>query len=66
MVWLASDAAARFNGQCFTFNGRKTALWTQPREVHEAFHARPWSVDELSAHYADIAPEPLYQARFVE
>jgi NAD(P)-dependent dehydrogenase (short-subunit alcohol dehydrogenase family) len=66
MVWLASDAAARFNGQCFTFNGRKTALWTQPREVHEAFHATPWTVDELSAHYADIAPEPLYQARFVD
>jgi 3-oxoacyl-[acyl-carrier protein] reductase len=66
MVWLASDAAARFNGQCFTFNGRKTALWTQPQEVHEVFHASPWSVAELAEHYADVVPEPLYEARFVE
>ncbi|MEQ8662241.1 MAG: SDR family oxidoreductase, partial [Gammaproteobacteria bacterium] len=66
MVWLASDAAARFNGQCFTFNGRKTALWTQPREVHERFHDTPWTAAELTAYYDDIEPEALYQARFVE
>jgi len=66
MVWLASDAANHFNGQCITFNGRKTALWTQPREVHEEFRATPWSVEDLAAHYATLAPEPLYQARFVE
>lgn len=66
MVWLASDAAAHFNGQCITFNGRKTALWTQPREVHEVFHPHPWSVDELAAHYAGVAPEPMFQPRFVE
>jgi NAD(P)-dependent dehydrogenase (short-subunit alcohol dehydrogenase family) len=66
MVWLASDAANHFNGQCITFNGRKTALWTQPREVHVEFRATPWSVEDLAAHYATVAPEPLYQARFVE
>jgi len=66
MVWLASDAANHFNGQCITFNGRKTALWTQPREVHEEFRATPWSVEDLAAHYATLAPEPVYQARFVE
>ncbi len=66
MVWLASDAAARFNGQCLTFNGRKTALWTHPAEVHEVFRDAPWSVAELTEHYADIAPEPLWHSRFVE
>lgn len=66
MVWLASDAAAHFNGQCVTFNGRKTALWTIPREVHEVFKATPWTAAELAAHYAKIPPEPAYQPRFVE
>jgi 3-oxoacyl-[acyl-carrier protein] reductase len=66
MVWLASDAANHFSGQCITFNGRKTALWTQPREVHEEFRAAPWSVAELAAHYATVTPEPMYHARFVE
>ncbi len=66
MVWLASDAAQHFNGQIVTFNGRKTALWTQPREMHEAFRATPWTAADLAQHYAAIAPEALYQARFVE
>lgn len=66
MVWLVSDAARHFNGQIVSFNGRKTALWTQPREVHEAFRPTAWSVDDLTRHYANIEPEALYQARFVE
>ena len=66
MIWLASDAAAKFNGQCFTFNGRKTALWTHPTEVKESFKATPWSVAELTAHYADVEPIAAYQPRFVE
>jgi len=66
MLWLLSEAAQHFNGQVMTFNGRKTALWTHPREVHEAFRSEPWSVDDLTRHYAGIEPEALYQARFVE
>ncbi|MBK8960718.1 MAG: SDR family NAD(P)-dependent oxidoreductase [Proteobacteria bacterium] len=66
MVWLASEHAARFNGQCFTFNGRKTALWTHPTEINESFKATPWSVAELAAHYDAIVPVPVYQPRFVE
>jgi len=66
MVWLVSDAARHFNGQIMSFNGRKTALWTQPREVHESFRPTAWSVDDLTRHYANIEPEALYQARFVE
>ncbi len=66
MIWLASDAAAKFNGQCFTFNGRKTALWTHPTEVEESFKATPWSVAELTAHYAEVEAIAAYQPRFVE
>lgn len=66
MLWLLSDAAKHFNGQVMSFNGRKTALWTHPREVHEAFRPQGWTLEDLTRHYAAIAPEPLYQARFVE
>jgi 3-oxoacyl-[acyl-carrier protein] reductase len=66
LVWLASTAANHFNGQCITFNGRKTALWTHPTEVHESFRARAWTAEDLADHYADIAPEPIYSPRFVE
>lgn len=66
MVWLASDRSRRFNGQCFTFNGRKTALWTHPREIEETFHREPWTVDELDAHYAAVEPLAPYSPKFVE
>ncbi|MGE0484511.1 MAG: SDR family NAD(P)-dependent oxidoreductase [Gammaproteobacteria bacterium] len=65
LVWLASAAAERFNGQCLTFNGRKTALWTHPREVHETFREQPFTLADLDAHYAGIEPEPIVQPRFV-
>ena len=66
MLWLVSEDARHFNGQVMTFNGRKTALWTHPHEVHEAFRPAAWTLEELSAHYAHIEPEPPYQARLVE
>lgn len=64
LLWLASDAANHFNGQCITFNGRKTALWSVPREVHETFRDTPFSAAELCEHYAQVVPEELYQPRF--
>ncbi len=64
LLWLASDAANHFNGQCITFNGRKTALWSVPREVHETFRDTPFSAAELCEHYAQVVPEDLYQPRF--
>ena len=64
LLWLASDAANHFNGQCITFNGRKTALWSVPREVHETFRDTPFSAAELCDHYAQVVPEELYQPRF--
>ena len=59
LVWLASDGAARFNGQILSFNGRKTGLWTHPAEVHAEYRDKPWTVDELDAYYRDIEPQPV-------
>ena len=61
LVWLASDGAARFNGQCMTFNGRKTALWVHPEERHVTFHDQPWLVEQLDEHYRHIEPLPMYR-----
>ena len=63
LVWLASEDAARFNGQCLTFNGRKIALWTHPEEQHITFREAPFSADDLAAHFRDVTPLPLYQPR---
>lgn len=63
MVWLASDKAAHLQGQCITFNGRKTALWSHPAEVGATFHDDAWSVEELSAHYADAAQQAIWRPK---
>ncbi len=63
LVWLASDDARHLDGQCITFNGRKTALWTHPEERHVAFREEPWSADDLAAHYSSIEPLPLNSPR---
>lgn len=66
MVWLCSDAAAALNGQCVTFNGRKTALWTHPSEVQVSFRDAPWSAEELEAHYREVEPQPIHRPRMVD
>ncbi|MCP5178975.1 MAG: SDR family oxidoreductase [Pseudomonadales bacterium] len=66
MVWLASDKAAHLQSQCVTFNGRKTALWSHPAETGVTFHAGPWSVEDLAAHYAEVAQQPIWRPRMVE
>ena len=66
LLFLASDAAREWNGQVLTFNGRKTALWSAPEELHETFSSRAMRLEDLVTHYASIAPLPLYQPRFVE
>ena len=63
LVWLASDAAAAFNGQCLTFNGRRTALWRSPVEEHVLQGDGVLDADALDAHYAGVAPLPLYRSR---
>ncbi|MEP1472331.1 MAG: SDR family NAD(P)-dependent oxidoreductase [Halieaceae bacterium] len=60
LVWLASDAAAHWNGQCLTMNGRKTALWQSQaeRQIHE--QASPFTIEELEAALADCEPLTVY------
>lgn len=66
IVWLASDAAAHLNGQCVTFNGRKTALWSHPTEQMVTFHTEPWRAEELEAHYRNIEPLPIHRPQMVD
>jgi 3-oxoacyl-[acyl-carrier protein] reductase len=63
LVWLASDAAKGFNGQCLTFNGHKTALWHSPSEAHVKQELHPISIEELENYYAGLAPVPIYSSR---
>jgi 3-oxoacyl-[acyl-carrier protein] reductase len=63
MVWLASDTAAHLQGQCLTFNGRKTALWSHPSETGVTFHADAWSVAELDAHYREVAQQAIWRPK---
>ncbi len=63
LVWLASDAANRFNGQCLTFNGLKTALWRSPCEEYVKQEQRPISIEELEGYYAELDPVPIYSSR---
>jgi len=64
VVFLASDAAARLNGQVVGFNGRKLALWTHPREINieEREH---WSLEEIARDFFATAGrdlQPIYKA----
>jgi 3-oxoacyl-[acyl-carrier protein] reductase len=63
LVWLASDAANKFNGQCLTFNGLKTALWRSPGEEYVKQEQRPISIEELEGYYAELDPVPIYSSR---
>jgi NAD(P)-dependent dehydrogenase (short-subunit alcohol dehydrogenase family) len=63
LVWLASDAAARFNGQCLTFNGLKTALWHSPSEDYIKQKEQAFTIEELEEYYAELVPVPVYSTR---
>lgn len=66
IIWLASDGAAHLNGQCMSFNGRKTALWSHPAENHLAFHDEPWTADELDEYYKDVEQLPVYRPAMIK
>ena len=63
LVWLASDAAAQFNGQCITLNGQRTALWRSPVEEYVLRSETPLTLDDLDAHFGGCEPLPLYSSR---
>ena len=66
IIWLASDGAAHLNGQCMSFNGRKTALWSHPAENHLAFHEQPWTAEELDEYYKDVEQLPVYRPPMIK
>ncbi|HSG90882.1 MAG TPA: SDR family NAD(P)-dependent oxidoreductase [Pseudomonadales bacterium] len=65
VLFLAGDEATGFNGQCMTFNGRKTSLWTHPTEQYEHFSERPMTASDLAAWYADKAPLTIHRPKLV-
>ena len=50
VVFLAGDASTELNGQVITFNGRRLALWSHPREV-ATVHREAWSADAIAAEF---------------
>ena len=63
LVWLASDAAAHWNGQCLTLNGRKAALWRSPAEEYVSRQDQPFSMAQLESLLAGLKPLPIYNTR---
>lgn len=59
LIWLTSDHAQRFDGQCMTCNGRKVALWTHPEERHVTFSKQALSVDAIDEHFRNVDPLPI-------
>jgi NAD(P)-dependent dehydrogenase (short-subunit alcohol dehydrogenase family) len=63
LVWLASNAAAHWNGQCLTLNGRKAAMWQSFTEQHIAHRDQPFTIEALEAHLSACDPLPVYSTR---
>ncbi len=62
LVWLASDKASHWNGQCLTFNGRKAAMWQSQVEHHIREQTNPFSITELESYLEDCEPLPVYDS----
>ncbi len=60
LIWLASDAASHWNGQCLTLNGQRTALWESPREVDIKESDQPFTIEELESYLSGLAPREVY------
>ena len=63
LVWLASDAASAYNGQCMTFSAYKTALWRSPVEEHVLQQSHVIDIEQLDKHYAGLQPLEIYSSR---
>lgn len=50
VVFLASDESQAVNGQFVTFNGRKLALWTHPREAAKR-ESDAWTAADIAAEF---------------
>lgn len=60
LVWLASDKAAHWNGQCMTLNGHRTALWQSPAEHCIKESEQPFTLENLEAWWSAQEPLPVY------
>lgn len=60
LVWLASDAAAGWNGQCLTMNGQKVGLWRSQAEHYVHQQATAFTIDELDAYLSGCEPLAVY------
>ena len=58
VVYLCSDRASHLRSQLFTFNGRKLALWSHPKETWIE-RKQSWTLDELDAAMRDSS-EKVY------
>ena len=63
LVWLASDAASHWNGQCLTLNGRKAAMWQSFSEHNIKRQEMPFTIEALESHLSACDPIPVYSTR---
>jgi hypothetical protein len=59
-VFLASDRAAHWNGQCLTLNGHRTALWQSPAEQYVLESDQPFTLEALEDYLGGLEPLALY------
>ncbi len=57
-VFLASDHALGITGQIITFNGKKIALWTHPREVN-VVERDAWTLESIVRDFKSTVGSPL-------
>jgi 3-oxoacyl-[acyl-carrier protein] reductase len=63
VVFLCSELATSLRSQLMTFNGRKLALWSHPKETWIRRQADGWTIDQL-AEALDGAAQPVYAVEF--
>lgn len=61
VVWMASDAASHWNGQCLSASGNHVALWQPPREVEPSFGEEHMTVDQLDKLLAPKQTQTIYE-----
>jgi 3-oxoacyl-[acyl-carrier protein] reductase len=64
VAFLVSDAASEINGQLISFNGRKLALWSHPREINIE-RREAWTLEDLIRDFGSTAGralEEMYRA----
>lgn len=58
VAFLLCDAASEINGQVISFNGRKLALWSHPREI-QIERRDAWTLDDLIRDFGTTTGQSL-------